>query len=321
MTHRAGGMILAAALGAAILSVRADAPTSCDRSCLDGVVDRYLQALVAHDPKRAPLADAVRFTEDGQVLQLGDGLWGTIGGLGNYRHVFEDPQSGNVGFIGTVLEAGDLTILALRLKVQRGKIEEIESFVTRNQRLTVLGIPHLEATSRPEEIWLSNIAPAKRATRQQLIDTANMYFSGLQNNDGHGVYPFAEDCNRIENGFQTTNNAQPPPGVPAGGYNIWALGCKAQFESGFLRFVTRIRDRRFLIVDPERGVVFSFVFFDHSGTVPAVTLTTGQTIPQTIKAPLTWELAEAFKIEDGKIRRVEAALTRAPYGMRPGWEP
>jgi hypothetical protein len=315
------GKLLAAVLLIANFSARADQPSSCDRACLDDVVDRYLQALLTHDPTRAPLADTVRFTEDGQALKPGDGLWGTISGLGAYRHIIEDPHGDNVAFFGTVREGGDLTILALRLKVQHRKISEIESFLTRNQRLTVLGIPRLEAMTKPEEIWFATVPPEKRATRQQLIETANQYFSGLQNNDGHGVYPFADDCNRIENGLQTTNNPQPQPGVAVGAFNIWALGCKAQFESGFFRMVTRIRDRRFLIVDPERGIVFSFVFFDHSGTVPAVTLTTGQTMPMTIKTPLTWELAEAFKIEDGKIRRVEAALTRAPYGMKPGWPP
>jgi hypothetical protein len=35
--------------------------------------------------------------------------------------------------------------------------------------------------------------------------------------------------------------------------------------------------------------------------------------------PWTWELAEMFKIENGKIRRIEAILDRAPYGMGSGW--
>jgi hypothetical protein len=36
-------------------------------------------------------------------------------------------------------------------------------------------------------------------------------------------------------------------------------------------------------------------------------------------SPWTWELAEMFKIEKGKIRRIEAILERAPYGMNSGW--
>src|SRR5690348_16221506 len=35
--------------------------------------------------------------------------------------------------------------------------------------------------------------------------------------------------------------------------------------------------------------------------------------------PWTWELAEMFKIENGKIHRIEAVLDRSPYGMPSGW--
>ena len=36
--------------------------------------------------------------------------------------------------------------------------------------------------------------------RADLVRVANMYFSGMQLNDGKGKYPFADDCDRIENG-------------------------------------------------------------------------------------------------------------------------
>ena len=35
--------------------------------------------------------------------------------------------------------------------------------------------------------------------------------------------------------------------------------------------------------------------------------------------PWTWQIAELFKIEKGKIRRIEAVLHRCPYGMNSGW--
>ena len=37
-----------------------------------------------------------------------------------------------------------------------------------------------------------------------------MYFTGMQLNDGKGNYPFADDCDRFENGGQTTNAPTPP---------------------------------------------------------------------------------------------------------------
>ena len=41
---------------------------SCDRTCLKDVMTKYLDSLVAHDPKKAPLAENVRFTEDAKEL-------------------------------------------------------------------------------------------------------------------------------------------------------------------------------------------------------------------------------------------------------------
>lgn len=308
--------LVATALAALpFLTVPAHA-AACDRACLDATIDRYLAAMLAHDPTKAGLATNVKFTENGQALDPGDGLWGTISALGDYRHVFDDPDQGEAVFFGTIRENGKLALLAVRLKLADGKIAEAETIVSRDTVLNKTGLPHLEAIKTPDPLWLAPVPAADRMKREDLVRTANMYFSGLQQNDGKGAYPFADDCNRLENGLQTTNN---PAMADMAGAKIMTLGCKAQFETGFFRMVTRIRDRRFLVVDEERQVVLAFAFFDHAGTVHSVTLTDGRTVPVDIKAPLTWEIAEAFKIDKGKIRRVEAVLTQSPYGMKPGW--
>ena len=67
---------------------------SCDRACLNGVVDQYLAAMVAHDSSHLPLAKTVKFTEDGVPLDLGDGLWATASGLSNYKVYFDEPAAG-----------------------------------------------------------------------------------------------------------------------------------------------------------------------------------------------------------------------------------
>ena len=101
---------------------------------------------------------------------------------------------------------------------------------------------------------------------------------------------------------------------------MMSLGCKAGFQTGFFRIVTRIRDRRFPIVDEQTGVAFSFAFFDHSGAVRQYQLADGTTVQGGITAPFTWEIAEAFRIEHGKIRVVEAVLNNVPYGSKGGWD-
>jgi hypothetical protein len=87
-----------------------------------------------------------------------------------------------------------------------------------------------------------------------------------------------------------------------------------------IHFVWRIRDRRYVAVDRERGLVFSFAFFDHAlGKERTFQTPDGRTVTGGPPDPWTWQLAEMFKIEKGKIRQIEAVLLRAPYGMNSGW--
>ncbi len=298
----------------------------CDRDCLNGFVDRYLDALIRHDPALVPLTKNVKFTENGQRLEPGDGLWRTMAAKGTYRLFVTDTEAGEVAFLGTIREQGRNrgeqvgSVIAMRLKVVNGQIPEAETLVVRNEMFA----RDFEKLGQPNHLFQEAVPQAERMSREDLVRTANMYFTGMQQNDGKGIYPFADDCNRIENGRQTTN-APPKDGKPAPdpktatNYSS-AWSCREQFESGLLHFVTRIRDRRFVAVDPERGMVFSFVFFDHSaGNTRTFQTPDGRTVTAGPFQPWTWELAELFKIEKGKIHRIEAVMDRAPYGMNSGW--
>jgi hypothetical protein len=66
-------------------------------------------------------------------------------------------------------------------------------------------------------------------------------------------------------------------------------------------------------------VVVAYGFFDHNAQLRSYQLANGHTVANNLNGPITWELAEAFKIEHGLIRRIEAVLTQSPYGMRPNW--
>src|SRR5688500_6443015 len=61
---------------------------ACDRQCLTGIADQFLTALAARNAAALPLAEQVRYTENGQELALTDGLWGTAGEVGKYRQIF-----------------------------------------------------------------------------------------------------------------------------------------------------------------------------------------------------------------------------------------
>jgi hypothetical protein len=309
----------------------------CDRGCLEGFVDRYLDAVVAHDPSRLPVTRFVKFTENGQKLELGDGFWRTATARGTYKFFVDDPEAGQVGFEGTMREAGQPVILALRLKIFNKQISEIETIVARGQ-MAAGGAANLEKMGAPRKAFLEDIPESERVSRLQYILTANKYFSGMQKDDGKGDYSFfADDCNRLENGMQTTNNMTPMPGLTSNGQprpaptskydpsanpTTYSAGwsCKDQFRSGLLHFVSRIRDRRFLIVDQQKGIVFSFTFFDHQGgDTRNFETPTGQHVTAGPVVPFTWEIAEIFKVRGGQLHEIEAVLTQSQYGMGSGW--
>jgi hypothetical protein len=161
-------------------------------------------------------------------------------------------------------------------------------------------------------------------SRADLIRVANMYFTGMQKNDGLGEYPFASDCDRFENASQSTNAETPPnqirPDPKTATMYSAQWSCMEQFKSGLIHFVSRIRDRRYVAVDPEFGMVYSFVFFDHmAGKTRTYTHPDGRVITSGPTSPWTWEIAELFRIEKGKIRRIEAILVQSPYGQQSGW--
>ncbi len=324
---RLGGLATAAAACAALalggpaapsLALAAtDSASACDRTCLEGFVEQYLGALMAHDPARLTVTRDVRFTENGQQLELGEGLWRTASGKGTYHLTVPDVAGGQVAWLGSIREAGTPAMLALRLAIRNRRIAEIETLVQRSDR-SALGFEKIGYR------WTEIIPPAERMPRDELVRVANLYFSGIELNDGKGVYPFAPDCNRIENGTFTTNVPTPPgqkrPDPRTANMYSAQWSCLEQFKSGLIHFVTRVRDRRFVAVDPERGIAFAFGFFDHAaGDTRTFQTPDGRTVTAGPKEPWTWELAETFQIERGKIHQIMAIMNHVPYGMNSGW--
>jgi hypothetical protein len=292
-------------------------PVRCDRACLESFVDKYLDAMIAHDPSKAPFARGVKFTENGQRLELGDGLWNTMTGKGTYRLFVTDVEAQQVAFLGSITEANAGAVIGLRLQIRNNQITEAEHFVQRSPN-SAAGFERIGYK------WTDVVPPAERMTREELVKTANMYFSGMQKNDGKGDYPFADDCNRIENGSLSTNQPvaqgkqRPDPKTATGYSGNWS--CMEQFKSGLIHFVTRIRDRRYVAVDPERGLVFALGFFDHSaGDTRNFETPDGRKVSAGPQQPWTWQIVELFQLRKGQIHQIEAIMERSPYGMNAGW--
>jgi len=314
-----GAAILTGNLAASTGSI----PLNCNRACLEALIDQYLAALVAHDPKRLPLSEDVMYTENNQVLKVGDGFWKTAAGIGNYKHVFADPEFGQVAVMCTMQEAGALLLMSVRMRIELGRITEIESIYFRPGGGGPNNIAAMDQSGKAEDIWFRSIPPAQRPSRQEMIAIADGYFTGLQKNDGKGIqgtgtYPFTTDCHRIENGAPTTNVPR-PANEPPGTINLFAMDCLSQFKMGLYYVVQSIHHRRYPLVDSERGVVWAHTVFDQ-GTVNEGTLSDGtkHRYPG-FNRPGSILVSEAFLIENSKIRRVEMVGPAATYHMNSPW--
>jgi hypothetical protein len=290
---------------------------TCDRACLEGMADAYLAALARSDPAGLPLARDLRFAENNEVLTFPGGTWNTVTGLGAYRHHFADPQTGQVAVITVVEEGGTKIIYDLRLRIAEGAIREIEAMAVRDPA----GARLYEEMGAPLPIFMESVPPAERVSRDDLVAVANQYLSGMVRNDPRGDYSFfADDCDRLEHARRTTNMAPEKYGHSDDTAFV-TMSCREQFETGFLGFVTRIRDRRF-VVDEERQTVFGMAFLDHDGTVRRIQMSTGNVfvVPPYFSVPRTLMVGEAWRVEKGRLRQIEMTLSEFPYGTRPAFE-
>jgi hypothetical protein len=310
--------LIAALLGAVPASAQTrDAPSavirvSCDRACLIGHVRAYLAALKANDASKLPLASEAQYTENDVVVPLGKGIWRTVRDVAPTGLEAADPQTGNVAWFGIVSEHGNRVFYAVRMHVKDNRIDEIETVITRRTKPAPFGTGE-DLIHDPA--FNGILPPERRRSRERLIAVAQSYFNTVELNDGTVFAPFTEDCARLENGMSTTSRPKEPSGIASS----IVEGCEAQFRLGIYRINKRIRERRFPIVDVERGVVVAAGFFDHANMFDRYKLANGQEMKTALKWPNSLTLLEAFQISDGKIHRIEAVFTYAPYFMQSPW--
>ena len=337
MTISIRAALLAASLGLSAIPAQAQVnqavpsvplemePNTCERACLEGYVERYLQAMSDGVVSDDLFARHVRFTENGVELPLGnEGLWATTVSPRGYRLIVPDVVTGQVAALVTVEEqasssatgpqrAAEQVAISLRLRIGRdGKINEVEQIAARPDRpLGASSGPSnspfpatgaaVAALGSPWPGYLAPVPESERHTRAELVEMASAYFEAVERNTGHDYYPFTADCLRLENGMIAAASDAARASLPDRPAFGSIQTCKGQFETSLIGTVTGVRDRRVVAVDVERGIVFAFAFFDHR--------------------PInwTWQLGELFKVEGGQISRIEAIFIRGPYGVCSGW--
>jgi hypothetical protein len=315
MNKRGSRFALAACLFL-VAQVSAAQGDACDRACLTGILDAYLSALTARDPGKAPVAAQYRATEDAVEVRLGDGLWKTATGLGAYRIDMADPVSGNVGYIGEVLEGDGRVTIALRLLVRDRKIVEIETILGRGR------VPGTSIVPTPRAS-LSQIVPrAERLSRDRMIETANANFDAILNADG-SIY--ADDCQRIENRMAMSGNPDLDypigtiPGKPKPHFG--SMGCREQIEAHLFDQLDEVEPRRFVLVDEEKQLVLGVYIMrwykkGRCNEIPNY----GRICHEQPRKPVALLNAELLGVRGGKIHEIEAVFKFADYDSDSGWE-
>jgi hypothetical protein len=285
----------------------------CDRACLEGFVNRYVTALGQKDPSQAPFAKHIRFTENSVELPIGTGLWNSVSAIDPADGMLAaDTETGNAAWFGHAQEHGRLIFLAIRIKVDQKEITEAETVISRRT-----GMPLIFGNGKEPHhpAWKEALTPEQWRPRPRLRAVADSYFNTVEFNNGQVFAHFKPDCSRLENGISTTANT----GDATSSASV-AEGCEQQFKLGIYRINKQLRERRYPLIDEERGVVVATNFFDHANTFDEYTLTDGRTMKTLLKWPNSLTIMEAFKIVDGEILTIEAIFDYVPYGMHSPWE-
>ena len=281
-----------------------------DRAALYAILDHYLAALCAKDCAGVPWSAGARHSENNVMLVPGDGVWRTVERLGDYQLRFADTRTGGVGYFGTLIEPREESAFSLRLRVnEAGQVCESEMVIVRNSDAGLV-LPNPRFWTKP----ILEADAEARVPREEMVRLANGYFDTLQLNDGTIRTKFHPDCNRVENGFQSTNNHE-TDFMPTS-----RMGCEEQFLLGWYRYDDELRARRFPLVDEERGIVLAHGFIDHWGALERYQLTNGEWVESFIRRPHTFYLAEIFKIDHAMICQIEANFITVPFHMPSPWD-
>jgi hypothetical protein len=295
-----------------IFAAQVNQTGACDRTCLQGIADQYLAAMIAHNPSKAPLAKGFIFTENTIKLPPTEGLWFTASGLGDFKFYICDTQTSQVAWTGLAKEHDKPVLLSVRLKVVNRLITEAESIVVRDVNEKVFA-----NLKNPPPTFTEPLPAAERLSRKDMLRMPDIYFEALDKLSDLEI-PWDKDAYRIENGMVTCGtipNAAPPlPGMPASG------SCKTTDGKipPSLKTISSVLPRRTPVIDEEMGLTWGLYCFNHRGFA-TIKMSDGSTHPSYATTPSSMPFADIFKTKAGKLRGIFAIGAMMPYGIGDGW--
>jgi hypothetical protein len=256
-----------------VASIRAEA-AGCTRASLQGAVDKYMEALKKGKPSIMPLAKKAKYIENRKETPLEQGIWRAPLAVDFDRTMALDVDICESFTEIISAKANPQYVIGTRLKVENGKIAEIESLVSGKNDWLFNADDYLKYSSI--EKW-DILPPDKRSMdRKALTKVASDYFDIFQDYSAFDKVPWGVPCVRIEGGMYTNAKNDPNPsctvGVPKGGG-------------------VPMTNRRY-IVDVDMGTVVGQIDFGGAKGL--------------------WD-AHAFRLENGKLRYVHV-ITLCPNG-------
>lgn len=278
-------------------------PAACNRQCLTGTLNRFLDAVIARDPGRAPLAIGFRQTQNARLTLVDAGVWKALSALGSLQRRYVDPDTGNAAFFGVVTDDGRPAIASVRIRVANRAISEAEWHVAHqgdpgiygDGSTVVFDVARLIASPPPQRV-----VPARdRLPRDALVAVVNSYFDGIVAENGRAVLAHG-GCARFENGFPAFGGPL-KPGQEADGFQG-----KQDCTSGYKTLGGLVAARRYLLVDDEAQIVLASAVFVRKPGDPR----------------RRNNFMEVFAVDGGRIRSVHAAMFyAAPDQPLPNWPP
>jgi hypothetical protein len=218
----------------------------CARAALQTAVDNYIAAQTAGNLSKMLLAAKVKYIENMTEIKKEQGLWNTPLPI-TFHRSFLDVDSCRTFTEVIVTEGSNPCVLGTRLKVEDGKVTEIDSLITKKGDWLFNADNYLKYSQA--EDW-RGLNPNERLDRQALINAGNAYFDKFSNKSVQ--VPFGTPCARLEGGLYTTKDFNDP---------------KASCDIGFPEDKLPIVNRSY-VVDVDMGTVNIFCRFGNPPGTP-----------------------------------------------------
>src|SRR6185436_21127333 len=132
--------------------------------------DLYRAAYLKHDAQLAPFARKVRFTENNVEMEFPDGTWDTVSQEVGQALTLSDPVTSNVGIYMSIMQNDTPGFLAVRLKVQGGRISEVEHIISTKRNLSSPPTPIGDVHEFKRDPDMAAPVPAdQRVSRARLV--------------------------------------------------------------------------------------------------------------------------------------------------------